>query len=116
MFLWLKRSLLGPTLLFAPTFRVLLYLFPLCVFVDTLTLLSVTGLGLGLTVSDTLRLTEYTNSSSHDVSDVVSLSVSVENLLLLLRGVAPSSSFSTIFLMWRSLREISFPVLVCKMV
>ena len=101
MFLWSKRSLLGPTLLFAPTFRVLLYLFLLCVYVDLLTLLSVTGLGLGLTVFDTLKypcLTEHNNSSSDDVSDVVSLSVSVENLLFPLRGVATSSFFSIIFL------------------
>ena len=126
MYLWLKHSLFGHTLLFAPTFRVLLYFLLLCVSVDILTFLSVTGLGLGLTVSDTLRLTEYTDSPSDDVSDVVSLSVSVENFLFLLHGVATSSFFSislfsissifTIFLMWRSLREISFPVLTCLIV
>ena len=97
MYLWLKHSLFVHTLLFAPTFRVLLYIFLLCVSVDILTFLSVTGLvvrRLGLTVCDTLRLTEYTDSPSDDVSDVVSLSVSVENFLLLLRGVATSSFFS----------------------
>ena len=75
----------------------LLYNFILCVSVDVLTFLSVTGLAVrdvGLTVSDTLRLTEYTDSPSDDVSDVVSLSVSVENFLFLLRGVATSSFFS----------------------